>query len=337
MRPARSRLVLFSAAIAVLAAVLAIVLPAGIASAGSAPAAGNRVWAFSPAAHDHIKADRLVSAGERLGEAAQCPFWGSGSCAAPEAAGAAADAAAAGRGASVAERLAASCGGASFTSATKVLLAGGIAVPIASLKRGEKVLATNIRTGKTQAEPVAAVLVHYDTNRYDLTVKTPHGTAVIHTTTTHLFWDSAARRWVKAATLGRSAHLRTPSGATANVLGGAVSKGPGGWMWDLTVPGDHDFYVDTAAAPVLVHNCGYTPAGGGADFSREEIAQLTYQHVGAGDIAGRPSLEEIQTVLDRGQPVQLPGQNSIQLEYGGGRVIVNEDMPWRSTAYYPGR
>jgi hypothetical protein len=28
-------------------------------------------------------------------------------------------------------------------------------------------------------------------------------------------------------------------------------------MWDLTVPGndDHDFYIDTIAATVLVHNC----------------------------------------------------------------------------------
>jgi hypothetical protein len=29
-------------------------------------------------------------------------------------------------------------------------------------------------------------------------------------------------------------------------------------MWDITVPGDndHDFYVQTANAGVLVHNCG---------------------------------------------------------------------------------
>jgi hypothetical protein len=29
------------------------------------------------------------------------------------------------------------------------------------------------------------------------------------------------------------------------------------WIWDLTVPdgGDHDFYIRTTAAPVLVHNC----------------------------------------------------------------------------------
>jgi hypothetical protein len=35
-------------------------------------------------------------------------------------------------------------------------------------------------------EPVAAVLVHHDTNRYNLKVSTAHGSAVIHTTTTHL-------------------------------------------------------------------------------------------------------------------------------------------------------
>jgi hypothetical protein len=27
-------------------------------------------------------------------------------------------------------------------------------------------------------------------------------------------------------------------------------------MWDLTIPGDHDFYIATTAADILVHNCG---------------------------------------------------------------------------------
>ncbi|MFY9888590.1 MAG: hypothetical protein WAK71_09800 [Streptosporangiaceae bacterium] len=26
-------------------------------------------------------------------------------------------------------------------------------------------------------------------------------------------------------------------------------------MWDLTIAGDHDFYIDVAATAVLVHNC----------------------------------------------------------------------------------
>jgi hypothetical protein len=41
---------------------------------------------------------------------------------------------------------------ASFASDTKVLLASGRAVPISSLKPGDKVLATNTQTGKTSPE-----------------------------------------------------------------------------------------------------------------------------------------------------------------------------------------
>ena len=31
-------------------------------------------------------------------------------------------------------------------------------------------------------------------------------------------------------------------------------------MWDLTIPGNHDFYIATANVDVLVHNCGGAPA-----------------------------------------------------------------------------
>jgi YD repeat-containing protein len=127
------------------------------------------------------------------------------------------------------------------------------------------VLATNTKTGKTRAEKVTAVLLHHDTNRYDLTVKTSHGSAVIETTTTHLFWDGTSHRWVKAAAPKYGDYLRTSDRATAAVLGGYVPADTSGWMWDLTVPGgdDHDFYIQTASTAVLVHNC---PAPGGSSF-----------------------------------------------------------------------
>ncbi|MHB1597264.1 MAG: polymorphic toxin-type HINT domain-containing protein, partial [Streptosporangiaceae bacterium] len=206
------------------------------------------VWAISSAAHDHARADRLVSAGEHRGEPGSCPFCVSAACVAPED-----DLAAA----------AASCGGMSFTPGTKVLLASGIAVPIASLKPGDKVLATNVRTRKTKAEPVAAVLVHHDTNRYDLTVKTAHGSAVVHTTSNHLFWDLTQRKWVKARALRYGDHLRTLGGhGPVTAAGGWTPRRSYGWMWDLSVPGngDHDFYIDVADTGILVHNCP-VPAG----------------------------------------------------------------------------
>jgi hypothetical protein len=55
-------------------------------------------------------------------------------------------------------------GGKNFTAATLVLLAGGKAIPICSLKPGEKVLATNTTNGKTRAEAISVVMVHYSTN-----------------------------------------------------------------------------------------------------------------------------------------------------------------------------
>lgn len=208
---------------------------------------------WRPSWHDHAGAGRLVSAGERPGDPASCPFYAPGACVAPEDAG------------SLAEDAAASCG-LSFTASTKVLLASGAAIAISQLKPGDKVLATNTRTGKTQPETVAAVLINHDTDLYNLTIRAGTRTAVIHTTSSHPFWVPAAGghggRRVKAGALRYGTHLRTSAGGTATVLGGQTPKLATGWMWDLTIPGDHDFYIDTVAAPVLVHNCG---SGGTGD------------------------------------------------------------------------
>jgi hypothetical protein len=187
-------------------------------------------------------------------------------------------------GAGVAERVGAkaaeSCG-LSFTPGTKVLLASGKAVPISSLKPGEKVVSTSTKTGKTQAGTIAAVLVHHDTNRYDLTVRARSRTAVIRTTSNHPFWDATTRRWVKAGALRYGTRLRTPSGGTATVLGGHAPRNRSGWMWDLTIPGNHDFYIATAAADILVHNinqfCDIATLKGYAKQIRE--AGLDWQSV----------------------------------------------------------
>lgn len=133
---------------------------------------------------------------------------------------------------------------------------------ISKLRTGEKVLATNTRTGKTTAQTIAVVLVRHDTDRYDLRVRTARGTAVIDTTRSHLFFDQTGKRWVKAAALKYGTRLRTSNGAAATVVGGRDPKAGTGWMWDLTIPGDHDFYIKAASAAVLVHNCPIVGEGG---------------------------------------------------------------------------
>jgi hypothetical protein len=162
--------------------------------------------------------------------------------------------------------------GQSFTAGTKVLLASGATIPIADLKPGDKVLATNVKTGKTQAETVGAVLVHHDTDLYNLKVKKGDRTAVIRTTANHLFWDTTTGRWVKASALHRGDHLRTPSGSIATAAGGYTPRQDTGWMWDLTIPGDHDFYIDTFATSLLVHNYDCPIAN-----SKEDVNGGTYK------------------------------------------------------------
>jgi len=194
-------------------------------------------------------------------------------------------------------------GGESFTAGTRVLLASGAAAAISQLNPGEKVLATNTKTGKTQAETITAVLVHHDTDLYDLTVKTAHGTAVIGTTANHLFWNPYHHYWISANKLSKNEHLKSANGAVAVVVGGTTPKQRDGWMWDLTVPGnnDHDFYVVTGDTPVLVHNSG------GMD--------------GCSDAAYQAVLHNAQEVVDGQVNHRIPGMDSTTSE--GADALAN--------------
>ena len=156
------------------------------------------------------------------------------------------------------------------------MLPGGKTAPISTLQPGDKVTARDTATGKDQTETVTAVEVNHDTDLYNLRVKTPHGTQVIHTTASHLFYDPSLNQWVNANKLSKSEHLLAADGTVATADGGTTPKRHDGWMWDLTVPGnnDHDFYVlsqstsghkDNVVArgtPVLVHNVGERPVNG---------------------------------------------------------------------------
>jgi hypothetical protein len=192
-----------------------------------------------------------------------------------------------------------------------VLLASGIAVPIDKLKVGDKVLATNAKTGKTQAETVAAVLVHHDTNLYNLRIRTGNRTAVIHTTRNHLFWDVTRHQWIQAAALHPSDHLRTPAGAATTVIGGSTPTETTGWMWDLTIPGDHDFYIDTTAAPVLVHNC--RTITGYRQHARDQMWKRGM------------SQDTVEQTVDRGRKIRGNTPNTWKYILGKNWVVLNKD------------
>lgn len=71
--------------------------------------------------------------------------------------------------------------------------------------------------------------------------------------------------------------------------------------------------------------------------SRLEAGKFARGHAGDDNPAmGRPSLQEIEETLKNGKTSPGAG-NSVRYDYKGVRVIVNRDLPWRSTTYYPSR
>jgi len=156
----------------------------------------------------------------------------------------------------------------SFSPDTPVVMADGTTKKIKDIKVGDKVLATDPKTGKTSARTVTTLHVNQDNELTDLSVRTPDGrTTVLNTTQHHPFWDDTTHSWVDAGQLLPGHRLRHASGAAGTMLTGivtvvAVSNFTGfEQMNNLTVAVDHTYYVLANGAPVLVHNCGDTPEG----------------------------------------------------------------------------
>lgn len=80
--------------------------------------------------------------------------------------------------------------------------------------------------------------------------------------------------------------------------------------------------------------------GEAAEYSTDELAQFAHGHSGGGFANGlrRPSLEQIESVLKGASPTRMTGRNALQYELrvdgARVRVIINEDMPFRSTSYF---
>ena len=145
-------------------------------------------------------------------------------------------------------------GGESFTPDTNVVMADGSSKPLDQVKVGDKVEATATTTGKFTVQTVTSVWVNHDTDLMDVTITAGGTTSTIHATQHHLFWDATRGSWVEADQLASGDALRTDDGTLATVTSTVVIPGAAD-MWDLTVTNDHDFYVVTNAADILVHNC----------------------------------------------------------------------------------
>ncbi|WIN00700.1 RHS repeat-associated core domain-containing protein [Actinoplanes oblitus] len=180
----------------------------------------------------------------------------------------------------------------SFTAVTPVLLANGDSKPIGDIEVGDEVLATDPQTGQNAAEQVEVLHDNVDEDFADLTVQLTDGTSsVINTTAHHPFWDETDQKWTNAADLPTGHHLRDQAGHDAATVTNVYAYPGAHHMHNLTVANLHTYYVLAGDTPVLVHNCGDTPAPAMADkplgpkTARETTESLAGQ---LGDALGVP-------------------------------------------------
>ncbi|GKQ40383.1 hypothetical protein ALMP_69090 [Streptomyces sp. A012304] len=154
------------------------------------------------------------------------------------------------------------CEANSFKPGTKVLMADGSTKPIEKVEVGDKVIATDPKTGKTTVQTATATIIGKGSkDLVRITLKIHDGSSAKAETTTvtatagHPFWVPSLREWVDAGELKPGQWLQTSSGTWLQI--GAVEA----WtakatVHNLTVTDVHTYYVLAGATPVLAHNCG---------------------------------------------------------------------------------
>ena len=215
----------------------------------------------------------------------------------------------------------------SFSAATLVVMADGTTKAISEVEVGDQVLATDPETGETAAREVVATIPHTDNL---LTLDTSGGQIV--TTEDHRYWNQTDAEWQESQNLDQGDQLLTLDGSLVTVRGLDWTTVHTDEAYDLTIADFHTFYVSVVTGAVLVHNACFNFQGEASAFADDELAQFAYQHAGGGDVAGRPTLDQITRAMRNGRSTRIR-DDAVEFVLGEVKVIINESTPWRSTAY----
>jgi hypothetical protein len=140
-------------------------------------------------------------------------------------------------------------------------MADGSTKPIEKVKTGDKVVATDPKTGETRIETVTAEikgqgLKHLVKVTIDTDGKKGTKKAQVTATDGHPFWVPQLHAWIKATDLHAGQWLQTSAGTYVQITAIQRWSVPDSTVNNLTVSDLHTYYVLAGATPVLVHNCG---------------------------------------------------------------------------------
>ncbi|MGW2014058.1 ricin-type beta-trefoil lectin domain protein [Streptomyces sp. NPDC001927] len=148
----------------------------------------------------------------------------------------------------------------SFVPGTKVLMADGSTKAIDEVKIGDKVVATDPKTGETRVETVTAEikgqgLKHLVKITIDVDGKAGAKTAQVTATDGHPIWVPELGDWIKATDLKSGQWLQTSSGTRVQVAAVQRWTAQDTTVHNLTVSDLHTYYVAVEDTSALVHNC----------------------------------------------------------------------------------
>ncbi|MEW2354543.1 RHS repeat-associated core domain-containing protein [Spirillospora sp. NPDC029432] len=185
------------------------------------------------------------------------------------------------RGARWLSRFLKGCRRSSFVPGTVVLMADGTKKPINEVKIGDKVLASDPKTGKSRPRTVTNTvtsrgkknLVRLSVSRNGLRFWAPRQSAggdtikpavvsqgtgsadALIATDEHPFWVAGdINRWVKAMDLEVGMWLRTSAGTYVQIASTHTWAEDDQRVHNLTVGTDHTYHVEAGGSSVLVHN-----------------------------------------------------------------------------------
>ncbi|MER5972988.1 polymorphic toxin-type HINT domain-containing protein [Streptomyces sp. NPDC002055] len=224
----------------------------------------------------------------------------------------------------------------SFTPGTGVLMADGTTKPIEDVEIGDKVIATDPKTGKTTIKTVTAEikgkgLKHLVRLTLDLDGDKGSKTASVTATDGHPFWLPEIHSWIDASDLRTGQWLRTSAGTRVQIT--AVKK----WaqqaaVRNLTVSDVHTYYVLAGATPVLVHNSNCPTASKYEDITSPG-ARMLNKSTDVGPVKFGKNLEA------NGWARTDKGPN-IMYEKDGARYFLrgkaNSHEGWTADYYNPG-
>ncbi|MEV6326976.1 ricin-type beta-trefoil lectin domain protein [Streptomyces sp. NPDC051909] len=148
----------------------------------------------------------------------------------------------------------------SFVPGTKVLMADGSTKPIEQVKAGDKVVATDPKTGESRVETVTAEirgqgLKHLVEISVDVDGEAGAKTARVTATDGHPIWVPELGDWIEATDLKSGQWLQTSAGVRVQVTAVKRWTAQAATVHNLTVSDLHTYYVAVEDTSVLVHNC----------------------------------------------------------------------------------